>query len=581
MVHPDSHKGLLVRAVSQPTINMGLFDVNEVPTPMYTRMPTGIYERLSKSLYRVRLLIAAAALSVSWAIPVESTRQRLVFIALVGLVYLPYSLLLLIASRKWDSPAVRLAAVAGDLGIVFLFHVLVPTTRLVALFGYLLIITFYSLLGGFSAGVFISMCVIGLTSAAQVFLPPGARLDTYTLVMYWSVLFSMVLLVHATSREQRRLLRELRESEERSRLVVQGVQEYAIFMLDTRGRVRSWNEGAQRINGYSREEILGQHFSIFSTEEDRSASHPDFELKTAAKDGRFEEEGWRVRKDGTRFWANVVVTPIRDERGRLRGFGKVTRDLTQQKKTRDAMELALHRERLASAQLRELDEMKNAFLQAVSHDLRTPLTAILGFARTLELRLAHLPPEEVIHLVKRINSNSERLQSMLLDLLDLDRLSRGIIQPKRTPTDLRMLVLRVFENLEFGDRRVHSEVEPGVFLLDPSQVERIVENLLANANKHTPEESAIWLKARVLDRQLEIVVEDEGPGVPDEDKDTIFEAFRQGEGPHASGTGIGLSLVARFAELNGGRAWVESRPEGGSSFRVVMPAEQVPAELTA
>jgi PAS domain S-box-containing protein len=544
-------------------------------------MPSGIYERLSKSLYRVRLLIAASALAVSWVIPVESTSQRLVFVALVGLVYLPYSFLLFMFSKRWDSAALRVATVAGDLGIVFLFHVLVPPTRMVALFGYLLIVTFYALLGGLAAGSFISVCTIVLTLAAQFLLPPGLRLDTYTLVMYWSVLFSMTLLVHATSREQRRLVRELRESEERSRLVVQGVQEYAIFMLDTSGRVMSWNEGAERINGYSPEEIVGKHFSIFYTEEDRARGHPDFELKTAAKDGRFEEEGWRLRKDGTKFWANVLVTPIRDERERMHGYGKVVRDLTQQKRTKDAMELALDRERAASAQLRRLDQMKNAFLQAVSHDLRTPLTAILGFARTLELRLSHLPPEEVTHLVRRITSNSERLQNMLLDLLDLDRLSRGIIQPKRIPTDLRVLTLRVLESLDFGDRLIHSEVESGTFLGDPSQVERIVENLLANANKHTPSGSPIWLEARIVDEQLEIVVEDEGPGVPDEDKDSIFEPFRQGEGPHASGTGIGLSLVARFAELNGGRAWVEDRSGGGSSFRVVIPSVEVPAELTA
>jgi two-component system sensor histidine kinase KdpD len=236
---------------------------------------------------------------------------------------------------------------------------------------------------------------------------------------------------------------------------------------------------------------------------------------------------------------------------------------------------AFLREREAAQQLRALDAMKNTFLEAVSHDLRTPLTSILGSALTLEQSGLQLPPEDALDLVHRIAANARKLERLLGDLLDLDRLQRGIVTPQRRATDLAELIHQiVWETENPQGRRLDVEVEPLVASLDGPKVERIVENLVANALRHTPPEAPILVRAWSEGDGVVIAVDDAGPGVPEELRESIFEAFEQAPGPaieHSPGVGIGLSLVRRFAELHGGRAWVEPREGGGSSFRVFLP----------
>jgi signal transduction histidine kinase len=217
--------------------------------------------------------------------------------------------------------------------------------------------------------------------------------------------------------------------------------------------------------------------------------------------------------------------------------------------------------------------MKNAFLAAVSHELRTPLSAVLGYALTLERPDISLPPEDQKDLTHRLAINARKLERLLSDLLDLDRLARGVLEPRRRATDLSALTIRVIEEADLGGHHVDVDVEPVVVQIDASKVERVVENLLVNAAKHTSPHSRIWLHAARRKEGVQITVEDEGPGVPDELKAAVFEPFRKGHAPgqHVPGTGIGLSLVARFAELHGGRAWVEDRSGGGASFSVYIP----------
>jgi K+-sensing histidine kinase KdpD len=217
--------------------------------------------------------------------------------------------------------------------------------------------------------------------------------------------------------------------------------------------------------------------------------------------------------------------------------------------------------------------MKNTFLEAVSHDLRTPLTSILGSAVTLEQSGMDIPREDAVDLLQRIASNARKLERLLGDLLDLDRLQRGIITPQRRRIDVGALVrhaVREFEQL--GGREIECGSEELIANVDPPKVERIVENLLSNASRHTSPDSRIWARVDRREDGVLLVVEDEGGGVPDELKDAIFEPFRQGPGPASAspGVGVGLSLVARFAELHGGRAWVEDRPGGGASFKVLL-----------
>jgi signal transduction histidine kinase len=239
----------------------------------------------------------------------------------------------------------------------------------------------------------------------------------------------------------------------------------------------------------------------------------------------------------------------------------------------------LRRELAAADRLRAADEMKDTFLRAVSHDLRTPLTAMLGVAVTLERTRLNLPREQALDLVAMLVEKTRKLERLLKDLLDLNRLEEGVLEPNRSLTDVRELVHRVVTEVDqLAGWPIDIEAEPIQAFIDGPKVERIVENLLLNTTRHTPPGTRVWVKALARGADLELIVEDAGPGVPAELAGTIFEAFRRGNGSgpaptmaHARGVGIGLSLVARFAALHGGHAWVDERWGGGAAFHVLLP----------
>jgi signal transduction histidine kinase/putative methionine-R-sulfoxide reductase with GAF domain len=280
------------------------------------------------------------------------------------------------------------------------------------------------------------------------------------------------------------------------------------------------------------------------------------------------------------LWLRDMVHVVRgdgDTRGQLRGL---LVDITDRKRAEQALKRseqtysdAFRREREATHRLRALDEMKNMFLEAVSHELRTPLTSILGSALTLEQADGSLRAEDQRDLIVRIAANARKLQRLLGDLLDLDRLQRGILSPQRRPVDVTEVVKEaVKESDVLKDRSVVIDAEPLVVSVDPAKVERIVENLLANAARHTPAGTRVWVRVEPQGDGVLVIVEDEGPGIPVENRERIFEPFQQAGHPnHAPGVGVGLSLVAKFAELHGGRAWIQERPGGGASFHVLLP----------
>jgi two-component system sensor histidine kinase KdpD len=233
---------------------------------------------------------------------------------------------------------------------------------------------------------------------------------------------------------------------------------------------------------------------------------------------------------------------------------------------------ALSRGKVKADGLKAADAMKDTFLSAVSHDLRNPLTAILGVALTLERTKMQLPREKAMELLGMLVEKARKLDRLLNDLLDLNRLEEGVLEPDRTPTDIRALLLRVVgEGDQLEGWPIHVEAAPVTAAVDAGKVERIVENLLVNATRHTPPGTPVWVRGLIRGRDLELVVSDAGPGVPAELAGSIFEPFHQGSADDQRGVGIGLSLVARFAQLHGGQAWVSERPGGGASFHVVLP----------
>ncbi len=333
------------------------------------------------------------------------------------------------------------------------------------------------------------------------------------------------------------------------------------------GDTQSWVAG---------ERAWGSHIDERDREDAMAGLRRAFE--TGASEGLEYRVAWT---DGSTRWIRDLVHVIRGRGSGPTILRGLMVDITERKRAERALRAserkysdAFKREREAAQRLRMLDEMKNTFLEAVSHDLRTPLTSILGSALTLERSNLELPADDALDMVGRIAANARKLERLLSDLLDLDRLQRGIVSPKRRTTDLVDFVHRAVGETDTRGRPVELDVEPGMVPIDQAKTERILENLLSNSLRHTPSEARIWVRARPQDGGVLFVVEDDGPGVPEELREAIFEPFRQAPGSsseHAPGVGIGLSLVRRFAELHGGRAWAEERPGGGASFSVFLP----------
>jgi PAS domain S-box-containing protein len=384
--------------------------------------------------------------------------------------------------------------------------------------------------------------------------------------------------------ERRASEEALRASEERFRLIVHSVRDYGIFMLNPDGRVASWNTGAERINGYTAEEIIGRHFEIFYPQEDLDAGKPARELVIAAREGRFEEEGWRIRKDGARFWASVVITALRLDDGTLAGFGKVTRDLTERRILQEkALEDA---RRIASAEA--ANRAKSEFLAAMSHELRTPLNAIGGYAELLAMGLRGPVTADQASDLDRIRRSQQHLLAIINDLLNYSRLEAGQVSfdigPVPVGETVNAVVALMLPQAEGKSLELVAEECPASFVLraDRTKVDQILLNLVSNAVKFTPAGGRIVVRCAESDRQLYVDVEDNGIGIPSEKLEAIFEPFvqvgRSLSNP-AEGTGLGLAISRDLARAMGGDLTVRSRPHVGSTFSLSLPRHEtgVPA----
>lgn len=352
-------------------------------------------------------------------------------------------------------------------------------------------------------------------------------------------------------------------------LLIDSVVDYAIFVLDVHGGIRSWNSGAERLKGYRAHEIIGKDLSVFYTDEDREAGLPALLLTRAETEGRVTHSGWRVRRDGSRFYADVTITALFDDDQQLQGFAKVTRDRTSQHRSELAMAQALERERQAAHQLGQVDEARTKFMAAVSHDLQTPIGAILG---SIELIGPPASPEDA-ELLDVIRRNAERLRSLAGQLSEVSRLERGRLEMAREMADLAALVHDCVDTLGplLGDVEVGVEVD-GTVHVDPHAFSRILTNLLTNAARHSPVGGPVAITSTREGSWLTVCVEDRGPGVDPAERPHIFEEFRQGGGSHSDGLGLGLNIVRHYVEQHGGRVWVEDGEPTGARFCFTLPA---------
>jgi PAS domain S-box-containing protein len=339
--------------------------------------------------------------------------------------------------------------------------------------------------------------------------------------------------------------------------------DYAIFMLDAKGFVASWNKGAHHIKGYSHEEIVGEDFSIFYTPDDRARGKPADDLAVAARDGRFEEEALRVRSDGSTFWGNIVLTAVRDRTNALAGFVKVTRDLTER---RGAQERAVADDQALKAANAELE----SFTYSVSHDLRAPIRQIEGFSKILSEHLgSHIDPQ-VAYYLQRIEEGSQHMGRLVNDLLDLSQIGRKQASPRLISLDF--LVAQVLENVkaEVMDRQIEWRIDsfPSV-MCDPGLIHIVFTNLLSNAVKYTrPRPKAvIEVGHTVVEGQLVIFVRDNGVGFNMKYADKLFGVFqRLHRAAEFEGAGVGLATVQRIIRKHNGRVWAESEVDVGATF---------------
>ncbi|WP_262031594.1 PAS domain-containing sensor histidine kinase [Microvirga sp. Mcv34] len=380
--------------------------------------------------------------------------------------------------------------------------------------------------------------------------------------------------------EKKKTEEALKESEERFRLLVQGVTDYSIFMLDLQGLVTNWNAGAQRIKGYAESEIVGRHFSQFYTEHDRATGLPERALETAAREGKFEAEGWRVRKDGTRFWANVIIDPIRTDRGELIGFAKITRDITERRKAQEALEEA----QAALFQAQKMEAV-GQLTGGVAHDFNNLLTIIVN---NLDLLTRNAHDARDIKLIESAQRAAERGAKLTQQLLAFSR--RQPLQPNAHNPNILIEGFETVLRRACGELiRLQLSLAPRVrwISVDAPQFESALLNLVVNARDAMPdggtlkimtgnvtlEEKDAATTSLAPGHYVSIAVQDTGTGMAPDVVSRVFEPFFTTK-EIGKGTGLGLSQVYGFVTQSGGHIKVDSAPDQGTRVTMLLPAQE-------
>lgn len=372
---------------------------------------------------------------------------------------------------------------------------------------------------------------------------------------------------------------ELRNSQDPYYRMIDEVEDYAIILLNTEGLIQNWNKGAQKIKRYQESEIIGQHFSIFYLPEDQAINLPSQLLNKAATEGRAIHEGWRVRKDGTRFWGSITLTALHNDDGQVIGYSKVTRDLTERKQAEDKLNEYL-------LELQKQNEELDRFAYAASHDLQEPLRKIQTFADMLEQNLHNEAAAK--KYLARINTASERMSNLIRSILEFSRLSKDA--PVKELTDLNEILRHVLTDQELSIQEKQAGIESGklpVIMAIPLQMHQLFTNLVSNALKYSKEQPVIKIQASVVDssdiqdaslpagtKYHHLAFCDNGIGFEPQYADKIFALFQRLHGKHEySGTGIGLALCKKIMDNHAGYIKAESTPGEGATFHVYFKLE--------
>lgn len=367
---------------------------------------------------------------------------------------------------------------------------------------------------------------------------------------------------------------------DRYKLLVDSVQDYAIFLLDTQGYIVTWNIGAQRNKGYAPEEIIGKHFSTFYQQKDIVARKPEQELVLAKKFGRVEDEDWRVRKDGSKFWANVVITALHDDDGQLVGFAKVTRDLTDRKRQEDKLREANSLLLQQRQELERLNASKDEFISLASHQLRTPATAIKQLLGMITEGFYGEVPATLNNVIERAYTSNERQIAIVNSLLKVAQIDAGKVVLNKVQTNIVTILEDMHkEHANTIEQRGQSltltiQNEPLISIVDPGYYRMVIDNLLDNASKYTKEGGTITIKATRSNGFIVVDLIDSGVGIAEADLGKLFEKFNRLPNElsdSAGGSGLGLYWAQKVIELHGGQITVRSEKNVGSTFRVAVP----------
>jgi PAS domain S-box-containing protein len=361
------------------------------------------------------------------------------------------------------------------------------------------------------------------------------------------------------------------------RLLVESVKDYAIFVLDPNGYIRSWNAGAARIKGYDAQEIIGKHFSIFYPSHEIQRGKPEYELRVAADEGRWEEEGWRLRKDGSLFWASVVITALYDPQRTLVGFAKVTRDLTERRRAEEDRLQLVKREQATRAEVEVAERTLRAqdeFLAVAAHELKTPLTGARLASQLLRRHHDALPPE-LRGPIEMMDLQVDKLGRLVTQLLETVRLQIGRFVLDKEDVDVAALASMVVKHMRQSDKIDVVAEGPIIARVDALRLEQVLTNLLDNAVKFSPDNARIGITVEQLaSEMMRIVVRDHGPGVPPEQRRHIFERYFQAHSEsHQSGLGLGLYICRQIVVEHGGDIAAEFPPDGGTKIVVTLPSK--------